>query len=155
MREKDNTSPHLNAASLPASTGRPSVVAHTEGPWEYIPSNEHHGPYVVASIGGDVCDCYAMSNPSALSVRNGGDSRPLHFQHESADANARLIAAAPDLLEALKDIVDCAEDGTRFHYFVERSAVGAARAAIRKAEGTAAIEAKGAAPARELNPVEK
>lgn len=73
----------------------------TKGPWEYVPSTEHHGPYVSAPWGGDVCDCYAMSNPLAMSVRNGGDSRPIHHQAERADANARLIAAAPALYEAL------------------------------------------------------
>lgn len=71
----------------------------TPGPWEYVPSNEHHGPYVCGPWGGDVCDCYTMSNPSALSVRNGGDSKPIHFFGEMADANARLIALAPELLE--------------------------------------------------------
>lgn len=77
-------------------------TAHTPGPWDYVPSNEHHGPYVTTEHGSTVCDCYCMSNPSGLSVRNGGNSKPIHHMHEMADANARLIAAAPELLEALK-----------------------------------------------------
>jgi hypothetical protein len=45
-----------------------------------------------------------MSNPLAASVRNGGTSFPINHQGEAAEANARLIAAAPELLEALRTI---------------------------------------------------
>lgn len=108
---------------------------HTPGPWEYVPSNEHHGPYVSGPFGGDICDCYMMSNPTALSVRNGGDSRPIHFQHEDADANARLIAAAPDLLEALKACVTMYGDENPDD---DWTCIKLARAAIAKATGEAA-----------------
>lgn len=79
----------------------------TEGPWEFIPSTEHHGPYVTTGGNGfgDICDCYTMSNLAAMSVRNGGTSYPIHFQADRADANARLIAAAPDLYAALKEML--------------------------------------------------
>jgi len=45
-----------------------------------------------------------MSNPYALAVCNGGDSKPIAFQHDEADANARLISAAPDMLAALTKV---------------------------------------------------
>lgn len=77
----------------------------TAGPWEYIASNEHHGAYVEGPFG-DVCDCYTMSNPRGFSVRNGGDSRPIPFQGDDMDANARLISSAPELAEALIAITD-------------------------------------------------
>jgi hypothetical protein len=100
---------------------------HTPGPWEYVPSTEHHGPYVESSVGGTICDCYVMSNPSAPSVRNGGDSKPISFFHEMADPNARLIAAAPEMLEALRAVVSVADRKT-----IE---FDKAHAAIAKAEG--------------------
>jgi hypothetical protein len=92
-------------------------AAHTPGPWEYIASNENHGPYVVAPWGSDIADCYTMSNLSDRAVCNGGTSKPIPFQHEAADANARLIAAAPDMLAALKDMnlpIDAARQAYEF-----------------------------------------
>ncbi len=53
-----------------------------------------------------------------------------HLQQEAA-ANARLIAAAPDLLEVLKTI--CDEQDTRQGY-ASVEAYDKARAAIKKAE---------------------
>lgn len=105
---------------------------HTPGPWEYVPSTEHHGPYVTSDFGSTICDCYVMSNPSALSVRNGGDSRPILHLDEMADPNARLIAAAPELLDALKEanalLLAPAED-------IKEHVLSRIRAALAKAEG--------------------
>jgi len=100
----------------------------TPGPWEYVPSTEHHGPYVTTGGEGfgDIADCYAMSDPSSWSVRNGGTSRPINHQGELADANARLIASAPALLEALIFVMD--------NGFIEESE-NIANAAIRQATG--------------------
>lgn len=76
-------------------------------PWEVIEGNENHGPYIANAYGATVCDLYAMSNPAAWSVRNGGDSKPIWFA-DAAD-NAKLIdravnAYAP-MLAALENIV--------------------------------------------------
>jgi hypothetical protein len=78
---------------------------HTPGPWEYVPGNENHGPYVVSDYGSDIADCYTMSNLSGSAVCNGGDSKPVPFCGEQAEANARLIAAAPELLEVLEYVL--------------------------------------------------
>jgi hypothetical protein len=72
----------------------------TSLPWEYIPSTEHHGPYVTC-LTGDICDCYTMSNPAAASVRNGGESYPIHHQGKQADANAQRIVLAVNNFDAL------------------------------------------------------
>jgi len=114
-----------------------SESKHTSGPWEYVSSTEHHGAYVASSYG-DICDCYTMSSPLAASVRNGGDSYPIPFQGEAADANARLIAAAPELLEALRAAEELHQVGmlNATVELVDR-VVTLRRAAIAKATGAA------------------
>ena len=65
---------------------------------------------------------------SIAGMRNSGDFLPDEF-----DANARLIGAAPDLYDALKEMVDAywgEGDGGR-----PPSMVAAAYRALRKAEG--------------------
>jgi hypothetical protein len=49
------------------------------------------------------------------------------------EANARLIAAAPELLEALKTILDVAEDGSLDQMTMSDGIHNIARAAINKA----------------------
>ena len=61
---------------------------HTPGPWNYA------GP---SDIGRDTYSIYG-NGPLAYTAG------PSDYG-ETAEANARLIAAAPDLLEALKDVV--------------------------------------------------
>jgi len=100
---------------------------HTKGPWIYCPNSEsifrqgtHDAiAYVEYPVG---CD-------------------------EEATANAKLIAAAPELLEALKKAIPYLEDGVLAleesgdyqrlpsHYHFYKKARDNARAAIEKAEG--------------------
>jgi len=51
-----------------------------------------------------------------------------NLNHENCEANARLIAAAPDLLEALEYLRDCIETG-------KKPGMGIVHAAIRKGQG--------------------
>ena len=64
--------------------------AHTPGPWRYgphlSPSENHRGYYIVSE----------SSNGWAHATVQPGDE-----DGELGEANARLIAAAPDLLDAL------------------------------------------------------
>lgn len=105
---------------------------HTPGPWDYYdpcdtncgwpctqdgcPDNHPTGVYVIdgPSFDGDQCGSYGFA------VVN--------------EADARLIAAAPDLLEALKDI-DAQLKGRDLGYLGIR--VRKLQDAIAKAEGTA------------------
>ena len=111
---------------------------HTPGPWEYVPSTEHHGPYVTTGADmtyGDIADCYVMSKPAEWSTRNGGDSKPIPHQHERADANARLIAAAPDLLEAATAALGMLTGNLDGDWDSDVDPVVMLRAAISKATG--------------------
>ena len=99
---------------------------HTPGPWHYFETLDGrcrvkplNGKYIVA-------ECSAMEP-----------------QCEEQRANARLMAAGPDLLEALKGLLrwmpiypaaaDAFVGGREAH----QAAIDAARAAIAKAEGSA------------------
>ncbi|MBC2594913.1 hypothetical protein H5P28_11655 [Ruficoccus amylovorans] len=93
----------------------------TPGPWAYNATSE--GWFDVGPIGGRYRGCTAnVFNAECI----GG------ITNAEAEANARLIAAAPDLLEALEDIVDVLDAlGEAL------AKVKDARAAIAKAKGEA------------------
>ena len=64
---------------------------HTPGPWQVVPKGQAQSDWIVGdSEGGSVADCEPP----------GPWMSPLE-----ADANARLIAVAPDMLALLKMIV--------------------------------------------------
>jgi len=106
-------------------------TAFTPGPWEVIAACEHHGAYVTSPWGTTLADLYNMSNPSDLSVRNGGSSKPIPFV--DSEANAHLIAAAPELYQALEALCELA-DGLGEHLEFD-AACENARAALAKARG--------------------
>jgi hypothetical protein len=89
---------------------------HTPGPWRYWACR------IDSSTG---MEHYAQfANPKGHVFR-----APLQYL---SDADARLIAAAPDLLGALQELLGCDKTQTSF------GAVMRARAAIAKATGAAA-----------------
>jgi hypothetical protein len=59
--------------------------------------------------------------------------QPYHSNVVQNEANARLIASAPDLLEALQSLVANLAEGD----FISETRIDAARAAITKATGEA------------------
>ena len=87
-------------------------TTHTPGPWEIVPRDAPKGTLMIASTDG------------LIAVMECSKTRPVTY--EKAEANARLVSAAPDLLEALKRLMfmDCGEPA-----FIQ------AREAIAKAEG--------------------
>lgn len=93
-----------------------SEAKHTPGPWRILPTSRPSQFLVVA--GDDKMD------------RHNGDSFSLQFK----TANARLIAAAPDMLEALKAIESAYDTEIGWQDQVARQ-IHAVRAAIAKATG--------------------
>lgn len=93
---------------------------HTPGPWEVLA-----GTIVQEQNNG----------PTITSLKESLDDR--HHDFFEIRANARLIAAAPELLEALKELAGVefrhGSQAERNRQFAEAQA--AARAAIAKAEG--------------------
>lgn len=95
-------------------------AAHTPGPWRV-----YHAPYNQLSVGTDVED---ITGPD-FEICRFGDT------NDSEDeANARLIAAAPELLEALEGAVPFLEADQRICDF-EVAPLTKARTAIAKAKG--------------------
>jgi hypothetical protein len=87
---------------------------HTKGPWSVGVAPEETLPtYLIGADG--VLFCRVVGSPG-----------------HDAEANARLIAAAPDLLAACEGLVDL----LGAHQWGEGPALRAARAAIAKAHST-------------------
>lgn len=84
---------------------------HTPGPWEIAEFGRNHTILIYGPDEILVADCGGI----------------LRRSHEEMESNARLIAAAPDLLAALEDVVRVADRDTVIF--------DVARAAIAKAKG--------------------
>ena len=100
---------------------------HTPGPWvvgEPHPTNAC--AYVRDDKGHEVATLYFCSVGGPI-----GDDG-IWPEHPNRDANARLIAAAPDMLEALRSLVRDNAGVTHEYLHIIREK---ARAAIAKAEG--------------------
>ena len=95
--------------------GNKAMLKHTAGPWEVVPSNEGkvpgtQPPPAIRKAGTDDWVAYL-----------GGGS--IHFQN--AEANAHLIAAAPEMLDALRSVLE--RDPEAFSHV---------RAALKQATGS-------------------
>lgn len=93
------------------------MSTHTPGPWEIGRTNGGKVKIYAAGRGDDWSKWWI--------------AQPLSARPKERDANARLIAAAPDLLKALKDVLEYMPSITAF----QRERIRRAEAAIAKAEG--------------------
>lgn len=105
-----------------------NATKHTPGPWKILDTTRCNG-YEIFRIGGN----------------NAGGSWAESITSGDRDANARLIAAAPELLEALLAAIP--ELPTHDHpdglADYECPALRKARAAIAKATGTTTLQERG------------
>lgn len=83
-----------SAAGDDQGTDGVRALKHTPGPWEYRKVD------------------YILDNRDTFEVSDGGVT-PYWVAQTLTEENARLIAAAPDLLEALRKFMLCTQVGTK------------------------------------------
>ena len=88
------------------------------------------GPWYVGKYGDNDSDVCAEGGPLICSLRGGAADACDH----TADDDARLIAAAPELLAALRELVQY-DDGSSDEGSYGYEVLGRCKAAIAKAEG--------------------
>lgn len=110
------------------------MAGHTPGPWEYEPNDRYGSVFGQDGDGRDwnICD---IGPPINLSCSSPDDvSGAIRRQ---AEANARLIASAPELLEALEAVQDMNRRAGKVPAAEARATWAKARTAITKAKGEA------------------
>jgi hypothetical protein len=101
--------------SLPPRT---ELTAHTPGPWQ-VGLSADNTPAVCVPVHKGFGSGFVIAHINRLGTRSGASG--------CADANARLITAAPDMLNALRKIVNFGGNDS----IIRETAI----AAIRKATG--------------------
>ena len=100
-------------------------MSHTPGPWRVDLREMRDGWVIVVDDNEGI-----VAN---VNTESGPDIPPLVSRKMPAGANAALIAAAPEMLEALEAMVEMVE----LNGVGKRYALGLAASAIRKARGEA------------------
>lgn len=113
-----------------------SEAKHTKGPWKK--SERLNGPWWHISSAYSIGGSEAKSGRQAIACVHGESKRGATAYAEMFEANARLIAAAPDLLEVLKHIRRCIPCGGFVQIHDNSMTLAQIDAAIAKAEGGAA-----------------
>ena len=101
------------------------MTKHTPGPWKAFPDN---GNLVRNVAGGGGTVAHVQGHPAKYQT--------VKDYHEIVEANARLIAAAPELLEALEELIDqCIHAEGSMDYNYGKFELERAEKAIAKAKG--------------------
>lgn len=121
-----------SSSNLAPQGDKSNTVAHTPGEWFYTGTVEDHR--------GNPCVTDSLNLVVAIALDDGKEA-------EEVEANAHLIAAAPSLLEALRQFAQlplpsemhAADDWhstmDRHLHVILTDAISAARSAIQRAEG--------------------
>jgi len=109
-------------------------MQHTKGPWTVGMRNGHNASMIFANDDNEaVCSVYDIALHTPLEDLKERDAKGL--------ANARLIADAPDLLEALQNMMGLFDNAVYRRKLAEDTlyseSIATARAAIAKAIGEA------------------
>ena len=105
---------------------------HTPGPWRWVPEPDTASPWR------DYGDLYSASSEVVLSVWDDGFDGGVRV---NSHADARLIEAAPELLEALEELVEACtghldRDHASWRSNEDEKEVIKARSVIAKVRGT-------------------
>ena len=103
------------------------MTTQTPGPWIYFDTG-NKGHAIAIEANGKVVKRIAKTEYEAMIA---GESKG----YAESEANARLIAAAPELLEALQDCRDYLINNTFLGAATHSDIVNAAEAALAKAKG--------------------
>ena len=100
---------------------------HTPGPWDCSQVHVDNGNFWIGTAKDYIGELYPANSDLCIS-------------EEEAEANARLIAAAPVLLEALKGMIEAGHLGVKLNvrkpeHFSWMNAEACARKAVLQAEG--------------------
>ena len=95
-------------------------TAFTPGPWTIEEYGDEEAPALVIHKESETRVCF-MATPGS------------HGDPARIEADARLIAASPELYEALKGMVECFGGGDESDYYHKQRRIDAARDALAKA----------------------
>ncbi len=109
-------------------------AAHTPGPWRTPQDRTDGRHHAIAIMAPFECDDKAPYHPLIAQALFSAGGAP----RDIAESNARLIGAAPELLSALKELVEIVEGVRTDGDAVDSFTLQPARAAIAKATGGAA-----------------
>lgn len=103
------------------------TVKHTLGPWSVSIHKDGCGFGIISAQGGSI------ASSVDLVVRALNSEREQAYRKAELAANARLMAAAPELLEALRLLLVDIDGDVRAMQFFDPRSLNKARAAIAKA----------------------